>query len=251
MKLRYIALLLSLLPLLAIPVSAHPGKTDSSGGHTNHSTGDYHYHHGYEAHEHYDKDGDGDLDCPYDFDDKTDHSSNKSESSNPSNNAHPNSTEASKNTSFFIPKNFFWSFLLACIFCFFALVFVRKMEIHFCSGKSYSAFLVVMDIEIVLLALFASRFFMPGVGFEASLMAEVKIWNILGAAFYLGVVMWIFWFFYSFLVLLAFSNSEDSAKATDKISLNITVFTIIAYLYFLVSSMCGFISADPLYSWLR
>ena len=55
-------------------VSAHPGSTDSSGGHTDHSTGEYHYHHGYEAHSHYDMDGDGAVDCPYDFDDQTDHS---------------------------------------------------------------------------------------------------------------------------------------------------------------------------------
>ena len=55
-------------------VSAHPGRTDSKGGHTDHSTGEYHYHHGYSAHDHYDMDGDGDEDCPYDFDDQTDHS---------------------------------------------------------------------------------------------------------------------------------------------------------------------------------
>lgn len=52
-------------------VSAHPGRTDSKGGHTNHSTGEYHYHHGYPAHDHYDMDGDGTVDCPYDFADKT------------------------------------------------------------------------------------------------------------------------------------------------------------------------------------
>ena len=55
-------------------VSAHPGKTDGSGGHTDHNTDEYHYHHGYPAHYHYDMDGDGDLDCPYNFEDKTDHS---------------------------------------------------------------------------------------------------------------------------------------------------------------------------------
>lgn len=60
-----------------ITASAHPGKTDSNGGHTDHSTGEYHYHHGYPAHSHYDIDGDGDIDCPYDFDDKTDRSSSK------------------------------------------------------------------------------------------------------------------------------------------------------------------------------
>ena len=57
----------------AITVYAHPGKTDANGGHIDHSTGEYHYHHGYPAHFHDDIDGDGTLDCPYDFDDQTDH----------------------------------------------------------------------------------------------------------------------------------------------------------------------------------
>lgn len=60
---------------IALGVKAHPGRTDGNGGHTDHSTGEYHYHHGYPAHDHYDMDGDGKKDCPYDFDDKTDHSS--------------------------------------------------------------------------------------------------------------------------------------------------------------------------------
>lgn len=50
-----------------IVVSAHSGRTDSSGGHYNHSTGEYHYHHGESAHDHYDIDGDGEIDCPRDF----------------------------------------------------------------------------------------------------------------------------------------------------------------------------------------
>lgn len=33
-------------------VNAHSGRTDSNGGHYNHSTGEYHYHHGYPAHDH-------------------------------------------------------------------------------------------------------------------------------------------------------------------------------------------------------
>lgn len=52
-------------------VSAHPGHTDSNGGHTDSDTGDYHYHHGYAAHAHFDMDGNGTIDCPYDFDDQT------------------------------------------------------------------------------------------------------------------------------------------------------------------------------------
>jgi hypothetical protein len=48
--------------VLAIPVLAfaHSGGTDSDGGHTDKSTGEYHYHHGYSAHLHLDGV------CPYD-----------------------------------------------------------------------------------------------------------------------------------------------------------------------------------------
>ena len=65
--------LLFLAMMLPLTVSAHPGRTDSAGGHTDRSTGEYHYHHGYSAHQHYDMDGDGIVDCPYDFKDKSDH----------------------------------------------------------------------------------------------------------------------------------------------------------------------------------
>lgn len=58
--------------LCIIVATAHSGKTDSSGGHYNHSTGEYHYHHGYRAHDHYDIDGDGTIDCPYNFDNNVD-----------------------------------------------------------------------------------------------------------------------------------------------------------------------------------
>ena len=61
--------------LFNVVAFAHAGKTDSNGGHTDHSSGDYHYHHGYSAHDHYDMDGDGIKDCPYNFDDKTNHNS--------------------------------------------------------------------------------------------------------------------------------------------------------------------------------
>lgn len=44
-----------------VAVFAHPGKTDSDGGHFDRSTGEYHYHHGYPAHQH--ENGT----CPYDF----------------------------------------------------------------------------------------------------------------------------------------------------------------------------------------
>lgn len=72
-------IILLLFAMLPVPVSAHPGKTDSAGGHTDRSTGEYHYHHGYGEHDHYDMDGDGIVDCPYDFDDQTDHDSGSSD----------------------------------------------------------------------------------------------------------------------------------------------------------------------------
>ena len=64
---KKLALIVVVALVFSINAYAHKGGTDSSGGHTDHSTGDYHYHHGQPAHDHYDMDGDGDLDCPYSF----------------------------------------------------------------------------------------------------------------------------------------------------------------------------------------
>ena len=53
---KYILILITTLVLLSLLVPiwavAHSGGTDSSGGHYDHSTGEYHYHHGYPAHQH-------------------------------------------------------------------------------------------------------------------------------------------------------------------------------------------------------
>lgn len=68
----FLLIVLLVTPCLAM---AHPGRTDGDGGHTESSTGEYHYHHGYPAHDHYDMDGDGRKDCPYNFDDKTGYNS--------------------------------------------------------------------------------------------------------------------------------------------------------------------------------
>lgn len=80
---RFLKLLLVTTVCLSVSVSAfaHSGRTDANGGHTNHSTGEYHYHHGYPAHQHSDMDGDGELDCPFYFEDKTGFSSENSSSS--------------------------------------------------------------------------------------------------------------------------------------------------------------------------
>lgn len=73
-------LVIVICSLISFWVTAHSGKTDSNGGHYDHSTGEYHYHHGYPAHDHYDMDGDGRKDCPYKFDNKTNSGSNTSTS---------------------------------------------------------------------------------------------------------------------------------------------------------------------------
>lgn len=59
-KMSFIFTAIFFILIFSLNVSAHPGKTDSSGGHYDHSTGEYHYHHGYPAHQH------PDGVCPYD-----------------------------------------------------------------------------------------------------------------------------------------------------------------------------------------
>lgn len=54
-----------LLLCLFSNAAAHPGGTDSQGGHHVSGTGEYHYHHGHPAHQH-----DGGI-CPYNFDNNT------------------------------------------------------------------------------------------------------------------------------------------------------------------------------------
>jgi hypothetical protein len=63
--------IIGLVAVLSSFTVLHSGRTDGNGGHFNHSTGEYHYHHGYSAHDHYDMNGDGVLDCPYSFKDNT------------------------------------------------------------------------------------------------------------------------------------------------------------------------------------
>ena len=66
MKARHIGACVCLIAIsMCVAVSAHPGRTDSNGGHYNRSTGEYHYHHGYPEHQH------TNGVCPYDYDDKT------------------------------------------------------------------------------------------------------------------------------------------------------------------------------------
>lgn len=66
-KLSTFTLCILTVIFLTLTVQAHPGRTDANGGHYDHSTGEYHYHHGYPAHQH------TNGKCPYNFDDKTSH----------------------------------------------------------------------------------------------------------------------------------------------------------------------------------
>jgi hypothetical protein len=70
--------IIGLVAVLTSFTVLHSGKTDGNGGHYNHSTGEYHYHHGYSAHSHYDMNGDGIVDCPYSFKDNTSYQSSTS-----------------------------------------------------------------------------------------------------------------------------------------------------------------------------
>ena len=80
MRKRYLIPILACILLLSCCTAAyaHPGATDANGGHYDHSTGEYHYHHGYPAHQH------TDGKCPYDFDDRTGWNSGPSTSGNDS-----------------------------------------------------------------------------------------------------------------------------------------------------------------------
>ena len=66
-----------MVTVLTLFTTLHSGRTDGNGGHYNHSTGDYHYHHGHPAHDHYDIDGDGVVDCPYTFEKDTTNNTEK------------------------------------------------------------------------------------------------------------------------------------------------------------------------------
>ena len=109
-QIAFISLILLTIFSFCLPVHAHGGRTDGSGGHTDHSTGEYHYHHGYPAHDHYDIDGDGTVDCPFDFIDRTGENSGisskvtnsngiSSQSSSKASDPEPTSGSPSKTTS--------------------------------------------------------------------------------------------------------------------------------------------------------
>lgn len=99
----FVAMLFVLILSCCSVVYAHPGRTDSSGGHYNRSTGEYHYHHGYPAHQH--ENGV----CPYD---------SKSKTSPNAGTRKPNSSRMTveKSTISFLSENTSAESFFACIF---------------------------------------------------------------------------------------------------------------------------------------
>lgn len=93
-KLSFIVVLFFLIISCSTTLYAHPGGTDSNGGHYNRSTGEYHYHHGYSAHQH-----PGGV-CPYDAgSNDSDDSKSNSISSNVSKQENSISKNSSSNSS--------------------------------------------------------------------------------------------------------------------------------------------------------
>ena len=206
-SLPLIAIMLLMSMVIPSSVLAHGGKTDSNGGHTDSSTGEYHYHHGYPAHQHYDIDGDGRKDCPYDFDDKTDHSSNDSSSSgssggsngtgtsssdknNPSSSVNPskpqtNKTQSNSHKDKTPTANYIWagisilSFLILLLtFCFdskFGDWWIPKSE----KGEGLFFFLLfllfITAIPVIIIALLGYAFlFLPVRGICSAIMKRLK-----------------------------------------------------------------------------
>ena len=129
---------ISLVLCLSVIASAHPGRTDSDGGHYNHSTGEYHYHHGYSAHQHYDTDGDGVVDCPYTFSGKPNSSENHSGSytitKTPSdkNESSQDDTEPVKTSNSKKSKDYSWLFpILGCLVLYGVALLIDEIKWRF------------------------------------------------------------------------------------------------------------------------
>ena len=112
---KRILLILALLLALCTTAIAHPGRTDDRGGHFDHDTGQYHYHHGYEAHQHT-----GGT-CPFDFDDRTGENSGSSSSGGSS------SSDTSSPPSSSEKKNYTWNKIFEIMGAILSIIFAPIM----------------------------------------------------------------------------------------------------------------------------
>ena len=123
--------------ILTLAVTAHPGKTDSKGGHYDRQNGGYHYHHGYPAHKH------TNGECPYDYDTQTQESEKEpstKETSSKNNTSQSTNTISKKHTG----KNKYnvFVYILSFVAAFFLiygipLVLVFRQEIKYFFKKLY------------------------------------------------------------------------------------------------------------------
>lgn len=106
-------LFIFLICFSSISIEAHPGKTDSSGGHYDYNNtsglGDYHYHHGYSPHLH--KNGV----CPYNFDDQTGDTSSSYASN------------SSKSKPTYVNELWVYIAFIICIIVFLSSLYIHRM----------------------------------------------------------------------------------------------------------------------------
>lgn len=135
-----------LLFSLSLCCTAHPGRTDSNGGHTDHYTDEYQYHHGYPTHQHQ-----NDI-CPYDLDDDT--SSNKTKNKNYANNStnkyHTEQNTDASNTkgTWDIIKTVLWCLLLPLVPTF--LIIYLFYGLYQLITKSYMTDLETLTIGVII-----------------------------------------------------------------------------------------------------
>ena len=126
-----------------LPVYAHPGNTDSSGGHWNRTTGEYHYHHGQPEHQHTDGFCEYDYATPTPSTGKSSTAGNSSSSKNTTVATPTPSPEESISVERTVPapspsKNSFWSYLPRLIFSLIEISFFVWIIVSFLKGKRYN-----------------------------------------------------------------------------------------------------------------
>ena len=152
---KIFVLLLSLVVLFFVfsnSVTAHSGKTDSNGGHTDRSTGKYHYHHGYPAHQH------TNGYCPYEDDEPLNsYSENETIQSGKAEKNKPSTMEIIKAVFYTILLTIILIFIFPLVFSFAKLPFeyidksesIKKNIFDFLHMSIYSAIFIFLYIYLI------------------------------------------------------------------------------------------------------
>ena len=176
----FFAVLLFII-LSAVTVYAHPGRTDSSGGHN--SSDGYHWHHGYPAHNHSDLDGDGVKEyCPYDHDDATDHKNTGSYSTKSSSDSTADDVDKAEDETFHLQPLSIAALSLA-VFSFFIPALFKDFTVKDCLGvlffTIYCVFLAVTIPLGLALALLTILQLSPSVIYSVIILLVVIVCIIL------------------------------------------------------------------------